>query len=619
MAPHAYFQAVAGTCYDYYLAIQLYTIAQYLTPAIIINYLSCGIISMYNKKIAAMFNEIADMIEIEDDTRIFEVRAYRKAAMTIDTLQEDVEEILDKGGTKGLMELPGIGEGLAKKIEEFIKTGRMRKYDDMKKKFPMDLDKLTLIQGLGAKKAFRLYNELGVKTIDDLKKAIEAHKVRRLEGFGEKSEAELGKGIGLYQAGISRMLLGTALPEAETIIRKIRGSGLADRVELAGSSRRMKETVGDLDILVTSSKPESIMDFVTGLSEVESVTLKGPTKTTVRLKIGLSCDIRVVERKSFGAGMQYFIGNKDHNVKVRQIAIRKGYKLNEYGLFGKNGKIIAAEDEREIYDKLGMQYPEPEMRENRGEIELSLEHKLPTLIQLGDIKGDLHVHTNNSDGANTLEEMVAQAEALGYSYIGITDHSKSEYVARGMDEARFERYSDQIDRFKDKYEGRVKVLKSAETDILKDGSLDFSNKSLDSMDYVLGSIHTNLNMGREEMTKRIIRCMEGGYLDIWAHPTDRLINARQPIQVDLDRVFEAAKDNGVVMEVDAFPDRLDLNDENITRARKHDLKFSIDTDAHRGDHMLFMRYGIGTAKRGWLTKNEVINTMRYEELMKYFK
>lgn len=566
-----------------------------------------------------MFYEIADMLEIEDEKRIFEIRAYRKAALSLETMQEDVEEVFRKNGIEGLREISGVGEGLAKKIIEYIETGRMKKYEEYKKKYPIDFAGLTQIQTLGARKAFRLYKSLGIRNVDDLKKAIADHRIMELEGFGQKSEAELRKGLELIESGGGRMLLGTALPEAEAIIGKLKGSGLASRVELAGSCRRRRETVGDIDILVTSEVPGKVMDFVAGLGEVESVTLKGPTKTTVRLKIGLSCDIRVLERKSFGAGMQYFIGSKDHNVKVRQIAIKRGYKLNEYGLFDMEDRIIAAEDEETIYEKLGMQMPEPEMRENRGEIELALEHRLPRLVQLSDIRGDLHVHTLHSDGNNTLEEMVGEAGRRGLEYVGITDHSKSEYVARGMDEARFQKYSKEIDDFNEKSGSKVKVLKSAETDILKDGSLDFSNKALDEMDYVLASIHTSLNMSKDEMTKRVIKCMESGRMNIFAHPTDRLINERAPIQLDLDKVFEAARENNVVMEIDSFPSRLDLNDENIFRARKYGLKFSVDTDSHRTGHMDLLKYGVWTAKRGWLTREDVINTMPLVKLRRFFK
>lgn len=573
---------------------------------------------MNNKRIAEIFYEIADMLEIEGERTIFEIRAYRKAALTIETLQEDLEDIYKKRGLDGLMELPGIGKGIAGSIEEYIKTGRIKKYEKYKKKYPIDFTNLTQIQGLGPKKAYRLYKVLGVKDIATLKQAVDKHKIRELEGFGERSESEIGKGMGMLDSG-GRQLLGRVLPEAEAITRKLLASQLADRVEIAGSIRRMKETVGDIDILVISSKAEKTMDFISKMDEVENVLQRGPTKITLRLKIGLNCDIRVIERRSFGAGMQYFIGGKAHNVKMRQIAIKQGYKLNEYGLLDKKGKNVGGEEEKSIYEKLGLQYMEPEMREDRGEIELAQEHKIPRLVQLEDMRGDLHMHTKYTDGANTIEEMVKYAIKIGREYVGFTDHSVHEYVTGGMDEKKYERYSNEIDAVRKKYEGKINILKSAETDILKDGSLDFGKKSLDKMDYVLGAIHTNLNMPKDEMTKRLIRCIEANVVDIIAHPTSRLINKRQPINLDLDKVFEAAKDHNVIMEIDSFPDRLDLNDENIFRARQYKLKFSIDTDAHRTDHMEVMRYGVGTAKRGWLKKEDVINTMPFNEMTRLFK
>ena len=558
------------------------------------------------------------MMAIEDETRIFEIRAYKKAALTIETLQEDVEDIYAKGGIKALMELPGVGKSLAEKIEEYIKTGRMKKYDDYKKKYPIDLKNLTQIQSLGARKVFRLYKSLGVRNIGDLKKAIGKKKVRKLKGFGEKSESELAKGITMLESGGGRMLLGKALPEAEAMIRKIKESGLAERAEIAGSTRRRKETVGDLDLLVITKSPEKMSTFIEKMREVEGIIVKGQTKITVRLRIGLNCDVRMLERKSFGAATQYFIGNKAHNVKLRQIAIKKSYKLNEYGLFNKKGRRVAGEEEKEIYEILGLQYMEPEMREDRGEIELAVQHKIPKLVQLEDICGDLHIHTTYSDGSDTMEEMIKAAITLGREYIGFTDHSKSEYVAKGMNDSKFRKYSAELDSLKKKYEGRIKILKSAETDILKDGRLDFGRKILEEMDYVLATIHTNLNMPQKEMTDRLVRCIESGMVDMIAHPTDRLINLRPPLNLDLDRVFQAAQDNGVVMEIDSFPERLDLGDENIIKAREYKLKFAIDTDSHRTTHMGFMRYGVYTAKRGWLKKEDVINTLRFGDLMKHF-
>jgi DNA polymerase (family X) len=575
---------------------------------------------VYNTKLSELFNEIADMLELEGEARKFEVLAYRKAAMTIGTLQEDVGDILGKRGIQGLMELPGVGKGIASLIREYVETGRMAKYDELKKIYPVDFANLTKIEGIGSKKAFKLYLMLKIKDIAGLKKAIEKHKIRDLEGFGERSESEISKGIERLEKSKGRMLLGTALPEAEAIRDRLLASGLVEQAVICGSTRRMRETVGDIDILLISSKGERVMDFVAGMQEVESVVAKGPTKTSVILKIGLNCDFRLVEKESFGAAVQYFTGSKDHNVKLREICIKKGYKLNEYGLFDRNGKNVASgESEDAIYEKLGLERIVPEMRENRGEIELALQHKLPEVVRLEDIIGDLHVHSKMTDGTDTFEELADAAMKLGRKYIGMTDHSKSEYVTGGMGDNEFEKYFTQIDKVNDKLDGRIRLLKSGEVDILKDGGLDLKDRTLEQMDFVLAAVHTSIKLDKEAMTKRVVTALDSGYVDILAHPVDRLINQREQINVDIDDVFEAAKKNNVIMEIDSFPDRLDLNDENSIKARKRGLKFSISTDAHRTSHLQFMRYGIGVAKRAWLTKEDVVNTLKVDDLLKLFK
>lgn len=574
---------------------------------------------MINSAIAELLEEIADMLDLEGEERRFEVLAYRKAALTVSNLQEDIGEIYKKQGLAGLMELPGVGKSIATSIKEYVETGKMQKYEDFKKKYPVDFKEITKIQGMGAKKAYKLYKALGIRNMKDLTKALEAHKIRDLEGFGEQSEEQIRKGIEFLEKSGGRMLLGTALPEAEAIRDKLLASGLVEKALICGSTRRMKETVGDLDILLISSKGEKVMNFITKMDVVSNVIAKGPTKTTVLLKIGLNCDFRLVERESFGAAVQYFTGNKDHNVKVREIAINKGYKLNEYGLFDKKNRNVAAgESEEEIYGKLGMDWMQPEMRENRGEVELALQHKLPKPVELKDVRGDLQMHSKNTDGGATIEEMALSASKLGREYIGMTDHSKSEYVTKGMDDKRFMKYFKEIDEVNKKLDGRIRVLKSGEVDLLKDGTLDLEKKTLDEMDYVLAAIHTNFNMGKEGMTKRIVKALSSGLVDIFGHPTSRVINRREPLQYDMDKVLETAKDNGVVMEIDAQPDRLDLSDENSIKAREYGLRFCIDTDAHLPFQLQFMRYGIGVAKRAWLTKNDVINTKNLDALLKEF-
>ncbi len=574
---------------------------------------------MSNKQLAEIFEEIANMLDLEGDDRFFEVRAYRKAALNLETMQEEVEEIFKKKGEEGLRQIPGVGKTMAAHIIEFVETGKIKKYQELKKKYPIDFTGLTKIQGMGAKKAFKLYKALGVKNITGLKKAVDKHKIKDLEGFGQKSEEDIKKGMEFLEKSGGRMLLGTALPVAEALLAQLKASKSVENAVIAGSARRMRETVGDLDILVVSEDASKVEETITKMKEVDSIIAKGPTKISVVLKMGLNCDFRIIEKDSFGAALQYFTGSKDHGVQVRQIAVRKGYSLNEYQLSDKNGKKIVSKTEQEIYSKLGLDYVEPEMREARGEVELAASHKLPKLIELKDIKGDLQMHTKFSDGQNSIEEMAAAAIERGYEYIGLTDHSKSEYVANGMDDKKFVDYFKQIGKANDKLDGKIRILKSGEVDILKDGSLDLTNKTMDMMDYKLCSIHTSLTMSKEEMTKRVVKAFESGYVDIFAHPTDRLINKREPIQLDLDTVFDAAKRNNVIMEIDSFPDRLDLNDENVIRARKSGLKFVIDTDAHQAHQLNVIRYGIGTAKRGWLTKDDVLNTLPAEKFLKLLK
>ncbi len=575
---------------------------------------------MINSTIAEMLDEIADMLDLEGVERRFEVLAYRKAAQTISALQEDIGELYKKRGLEGLMELPGVGKSIAGSIEEYINTGHMGKYDDFKKRYPVDFKELTKIQGMGARKAYKLYKALKIRNMSDLRKALEKHKISKLEGFGEQSEEQIRKGIDFLERSGGRMLLGNALPEAEAIRDKLVASGLADKVLICGSTRRMRETVGDLDILIISGKGVKVMDFITKMPEVSSTIARGPTKTSVVLKIGLNCDFRLVERKSFGAAVQYFTGNKDHNVKVREIAIKKKYKLNEYGLFDRKGKNVASgEDEEDIYKKLGMQWMEPPMRENRGEVELSLQHKIPKLVQLEDILGDMHVHSRHSgDSTNSFEEIVSEAKKLGRRYAGITDHSKSEYMNRGLDEKQYMKVFAEIDKANKKLSDFT-LLKSGEVDILKDGSLDINRKTLDEMDYVLAAVHSGLKDPKEKMTKRIVDALNSGQIDILGHPTGRLINEREPLLADMDMVFEAAKDNRVAMEINAQPSRLDLNDENVIKAKKYGLKFAIDTDSHRIGHMQFMRYGVGVAKRAWLKKEDIVNATDVGSFLKFFK
>jgi len=570
---------------------------------------------MKNAEIARILEEIAAMLEAEGVE--WKPNAYRKAALTIATLSEDIEEVYKQGR---LRELPGVGESIAQKIEEYLKTGKIKYYEELKQKYPIDFASFSKIEGLGPKTIVKLYKFLKIKNLEDLKKAVEEHKIRDLPGFGEKSEEKIKKSIELYEQTPQRQLLGFVLPEAETLKKKLEKSGLVERVEIVGSIRRMKETIGDIDILTIIKPgvdPMKVMDFFVSLPEIKEVIAKGPAKTSVALKIGMDCDLRVFEEKSFGAAMLYFTGSKEHNIEVRKIAIKKGYKLNEYGLF-KDDTLVAGKSEEEIYRKLGMQYIPPEMREARGEVDLALKNKLPKIVEYNEIKGDLHIHSKYSDGANSIKEIAEYAKKLGYEYIAITDHSSNLKIAHGLSDEQYRKQFKEIEKVEK--EVGIKIFKSGEVDILKDGSLDISKETAKEMDFVITAVHTNFSMSKEEMTNRVIKALRSKLVTILAHPTGKLLNQRPPYEIDLEKIFEVAKEEGVIMEINSFPDRLDLNSENIMLARRYGVtKFSLGTDSHRLDHLHFIRLGIGTARRGWSTKEEILNTLSKEQLEEFFR
>ena len=575
---------------------------------------------MENNQISDILEEIANMLGIEETpTSRFEIRAYKTAALTISTLQQSVSEIYAKSGVKGLMELPGIGKGIAGNIEELLSTGRLRKYEELKKKYPIDFKSITKIEGIGAKKAVILYKKLDIKNIDDLKKAIAKHKIMELDKFGARSEEQMLKGIQMLESSKGRILLGDGLPVGEQMVDALLKSKLVEKAEIAGSARRMRETIGDLDILVTSNKPKEVMEFFINMKNVSNVIVKGDTKSTVWLDIGISCDIRVIPNESFGAAEQYFIGSKDHNVAIRKIAMKKGYKLNEYGLFDAHEKNISSASERDIYKKLGLEYVSPEMRENRGEIELAEKNMLPKIVNYNDLLGDMHTHTKETDGINSIEEMAEYAMKIGRSYIATTNHTKSLKIANGMNELQFKKYFERVDALNSRFSDKFRILKGAEVEILKDGSLDLNRKTLEEMDCVIGAVHMNTKMDSNEMTKRMICAIESGLIHIVAHPTGRIINERNAYAIDIESVADAAYKNNVALEINAYPSRLDLNDTNIMLASKYNVMFSIGSDAHRKEHMELLRFGIGTARRGWLTGNRILNTHSVDEVLKLIK
>ena len=569
-----------------------------------------------NALAAKILYEIADILEIQDVQ--WKPIAYRKAARAIESLSEDVEDIHTRGGVKALEEIPGVGEAIAKKLEEIIRTGSLRYYEELKKEAPFDLEAFTAIPGMGPKKAKKLYDALKVKNLDGLRKAAEAGKIRGLEGFGEKSEQDILKGLALLERTKGRALLGDALPEAEALVEALKKSGAVNRIAYAGSLRRMKETIGDIDILATSSQPAKVMDFFVKLPQVEEVVAKGETKSAVRLKNGMGCDLRVVEDDAFGAAMQYFTGSKEHNIGVRRIAISRGWKLNEYGIF-KGERRIAGKDEESVYSKLGMEWIPPELRENTGEIEAAQKGGLPELVELKDIRGDFHCHTKWSDGKYSILEMALAADKLGYEYLAVTDHASRIVVVNGMDEKRKGKHSAAIADAQGKLErggSGLRLLDGCELDISKDGTLALPAAALRKLDVVIGAIHSNFAMPEREMTARVVKAMDSGLVDIFAHPSGRLIGERDAYQLDYGRVFDAAERNGVAIEINAFPDRLDLVDVEVKRAVGRGIRISIGTDSHATDHLAYMRYGVAVARRGWCGKKDVLNTLSYGELAK---
>jgi len=570
---------------------------------------------MLNQELSKIFHEIALYLEMQNVD--FKPQAYKKAAQNLETLSEDVEDVYKKGGLEALEEISGIGKGLAEKIEEYIKTGKIKEYGELKKKTPVEIAELISVEGVGPKAVRDLYKHLKIKNLKDLEKAAKTGKIRELPRFGVKSEQKILESIEFLKKSNNRFLLGDIFPRVRNIKNRLRELKSAEKVEACGSIRRQKETIGDVDFLVASDNPKEIMDFFVSLPGVVKVWGKGATKTSVRTRNGFDMDIRVVPKESFGAALQYFTGNKDHNVEVRKIAIKKGYKLNEYGLF-KGKKIIAARSEEEIYEKLGMETPPPEIRLNDGEIEAALKHQLPKLIGYDDLKGDLQTQSDWTDGSNSIEELAREAEKMGHEYIAITDHTKSLAMTGGSDEKKLLRQMAEIDKIQKKF-SKIKILKSAEVNIMKNGSLDIANEVLAKLDVVGAAVHSLFNLSRNEQTARIIRAMGNPHLDILFHPTGRIINRRKPYDVDIEAVIKAAKRTGTILEIDAHPWRLDLKDEHIKMSREAGVKMVIDTDAHSVPELHYLEYGIAQARRGWCAKKDIINTLPLKEFLKALK
>jgi len=566
---------------------------------------------MDNREVAKVLYEIADFLEIKGVP--FKPRAYRKAAQSIETLSEDIQSIYKRDE---LRKIPGIGASIAAKIEELLETGSLEYLEELREELPEGLRELMEIEGIGPKTALKLYEKLKISSIDELEATAREGRISSLEGFGKRTEENILKGIELYRSAQERVLLGFILPVAQGMEERLREFEPVARVSLAGSIRRRKETIGDIDIVAVSEEPLRVMDFFTELPEIKKVLMKGTTRSSVLLTSNLQVDLRVVEKESFGSALQYLTGSKDHNIVLRDLAISKQWKLSEYGLFDRetDGRI-AGETEEGIYQSLGLSYIEPELRENRGEIEASLQGRLPDLVKYGEIRGDLHVHSDWSEGAHSIEEMAEAAKSLGYEYLALCDHSKTLQIAHGMAEEDFRERDKEIESVNREI-GGITVLSGVEVNIDSGGRLDIRDEVLKDLDVVVASVHSGFKQPKEKMTERILTAMHNDYVDIIGHPTGRLINKRAPYQVDLPRVFETAAELGVFLEINAFPDRLDLSDVNLFEARNYDVKFSINSDAHNKNHLRYVELGVATARRGWLEKKDIINTSSLKELRK---
>ncbi len=566
-----------------------------------------------------MLREIGEYLEMQGVA--FKPRAYEKAAESIESFQEEATDVYRKNGLKAIENIPGVGVSIAEKIEELIKTGKSKYYQQLKKKTPVNLSELTAVEGLGPRSIRALYQKLKIRNLKDLEKAAKAGKIRKLSGFGEKSEENILKGIEFVKKSSGRFIFGFAMQEVRLMESRLKSLQEVKRLEVAGSVRRRKETVGDADFLVISDNPKPIMDYFVSAPEVIRVYAHGQTKSAVKLKSGLDVDVRVVPEESYGAALAYFTGSKDHNIKLRSIAIKKGYKLNEYGLF-RGVKRIAGRTEEEIYKALGMDYIEPELREMTGEIEAAEDGKLPKLIGYKDLKGDLQVQTNWSDGAHSIEEMAKAAMAVGLEYILITDHTKRLAMTGGLNEFRILKQIEEINKLNLKFQKqnlKFRILKGTECDILKDGGMDLPDRILEKLDIVGGSIHSLFNLSKKEQTERVKKAMDNPNVDIIFHPTGRLINRRAPYEIDMDEIIKTAKKTKMVLEIDAFPDRLDLKDEYIRKCVEAGVKMSISSDAHSVSHFSVLEYGIAQARRGWATKNDIINVWPLDKMLEMLK
>jgi len=569
---------------------------------------------VHNSEIADLFEQLADLLEIREENP-FRIRAYRNAAQVIRGHGRSMTELVESGAD--LSELPGIGKDLAARIETIVRDGRLPLLEQVRAKVPAALVEMTRIEGLGPKRAKALYRALKIRSLEDLRRAARSGRIREIKGFGAKTERLIEQRAARARTMEKRLRLADADDIAAPLVEYLKGAAGVKEVTVAGSYRRRRETVGDLDVLVGSSRPAVAMDHAARYEAVAEVVAQGPTRATLRLRNGLQVDVRVVPPTSYGSALHYFTGSKAHNFAVRRLAMARGLKLNEYGIF-RGEKRVGGRREQEVFDAVGLPYIPPELREDRGEIEAGRRNRLPSLVRLDDMRGDLHTHTRATDGHETIEAMARAAAERGYQYLAINDHSRRVTMAHGLDRRRLMEQVRAIDKLNAKLD-RIVVLKSVEVDILEDGSLDLPDGVLKELDFTVCAIHYGLNRTRKQQTERILRAMDNRHFAILAHPTGRLINAREPYDIDLERVLEAARERGRILELNAQPDRLDLDDRACRMAKEAGVRVAISTDAHRAADLDLMRFGIGQARRGWLEPADVVNTRRLKELRRLLR
>ena len=565
---------------------------------------------MKNKELSRIFAEIADALEFKGDNR-FKIIAYRRVSRVLDDLTDDVEVLAKRGK---LREIPGIGEGIAKKIEEYLAAGRMKKHEEVLSGIPRDLLNLLRIQNFGPKTLALAHKKLGVKNLEDLKRVIDDGSLASLFRMGQQRVDNIKKGIEVFLQARERIPIYEAVEIGDEILHYLETCLKIEQVAPAGSLRRMKETVGDIDILATGKEGETIIDFFTKYPQAKRILASGKTKGSIVVRIGRDTrqvDLRIVPSDSYGAALQYFTGSKAHNIRLRGMAKEKGLKINEYGVF-KGDKKIAGKNEKEVYKAIGLPYIPPELREDRGELEAALKGRLPKLVEISDIKGDLHVHSTYSDGLSTIKEIAQHAKSMGYEYVAICDHSKSVRYAGGLTEARLMNQMEEIEKLNEEIEG-IRILKGIEVDILGDGTLDLDHGLLEQLDLVVAAIHMGF---KKNVTERLVKAIENPCVNIIAHPTGRLISKREGYDVEINKVMEKAKVNNKVLELNAYPDRLDLDDLQLRKAKDMGIRISIGTDAHSVAEMTWMRFGVGTARRGWLEKGDIINTLSYLKMLR---